>query len=154
MLASMVVDVTNHLGHGMARQAIVLPQRANKENSEMVRDAVVYGREATTFQRTLLSLSSRYLCLLTCWRQRKQVLWNFGTYTQNYTASNPKKIQYSSEQISTSTQLHLTDICPWGEAELKYTKLKRDELEKWGMLLSLPSCKMVTVKCDASCQIK
>jgi len=66
MLATMVVDVTNRVGHGMARQATVLPQRANTENSEMVRDAVVYGREATKFQRILLPLSSRYLCLLTC----------------------------------------------------------------------------------------
>jgi hypothetical protein len=65
-LASMVGDVTNCLGHGMARQATVLPQRANKENSEMVRDAVVYGRRATKFQRNPLPLSSRYLCLLTC----------------------------------------------------------------------------------------
>lgn len=144
MFTFMVVDVTNHLGHGMARQATVLPQRANKENSEMVRDATVYGRQATKFQRNLLPLLSRYLCLLTCWRWRKQVLWNFGTYTQNYTASNPE-IQYSSEQISTSTHLHLTDICPWGEVKLRYTKLKRGELEQWGMLLSLPSCKMVTV---------
>jgi len=125
-----------------------------RKTVKMVRDAVVYGREATKLQRNLLLLSSRYLCLLTCWRQRNQVLWNFGTYTQNYTASNPKKIQYSSEQIATSTQLHLTDICPRGEVELKYNKLKRGELEQWEMLLSLPSCKMVTVKCDASCQIK
>jgi hypothetical protein len=115
---------------------------------------VMYGREAIKFQRNLLPLLSRYLCLLTYWRQRNQVLWNFGTYTQNYTASNPKKIQYSSEQISTSTQLHLMNICPLGEVELKYTELKHGELEQLEMLLGLPSCKMVTVKCDASCQIK
>jgi len=37
-----------------------------RKTVKMVRDAVVYGREATKLQRNLLLLSSRYLCLLTC----------------------------------------------------------------------------------------
>jgi hypothetical protein len=69
----------------------------------MVRDALVFGREATKFHRNMPPLS-RHLCLLAHLRQRKQVHLNFGTSTQNYTASNPKKIQYSSENTSTPTQ--------------------------------------------------
>jgi hypothetical protein len=36
-----------------------------RKTVKMVRDAVMYGREAIKFQRNLLPLLSRYLCLLT-----------------------------------------------------------------------------------------
>jgi hypothetical protein len=66
MVAFKVAGVTNCLGNGMATQTAVLPQSANKESSEMVRDAVVFSRRATKFQRNLLPPLSRHLYLLTC----------------------------------------------------------------------------------------
>jgi hypothetical protein len=41
-------------------------QRANKENSKIVRGALVFGTEATKFQKNLLPSLSRHLCLHAC----------------------------------------------------------------------------------------
>jgi len=110
----MVVDVTNCMGHGMARQATVLPQRVNKENSEMVRDAVVYGREATKFQRTLLPLSSNTCVFLHA--EDKE-----GRFSEIlvHIYTKPHSITSKEDTIFIRTDLNFNSTSPHGHMSMR-----------------------------------
>ena len=92
----------------------------------MVRDAVVYGREATKFQRNLLPLSSRYLVSSYMLKTKKA-----GSLKFWYLYTKLHSIKSIEDTIFIRTDLNFNSTSPHGHMSVRWSWVEIHQTKTW-----------------------